>query len=128
MATMNETSPVVRTGPPAEATGARYVNLVLSVWLFISAFVWTHTMAQQTNTWICGVLGAIFALIAMSVPAVRYLNTLLSIWLFISAFALATVNVGTVWNNALVAIAMFVVSLIGASADLPMRRRPVHPA
>ncbi len=127
MATTNETSGM-RSRFASENSGARYVNLILSVWLFISAFVWVHSPAQQTNTWICGVLGAIFALVALSVPAVRYLNTVLSIWLFISAFALPTVNVGTVWNNALVAIAMFVVSLVGAGAELPMRRRPIQPA
>ena len=127
MANMNETT-VLRTGPTAGAPGARYINLLLSAWLFASAWVWVHSLAQETNTWACGIAGAVFALIALSVPAVRYLNTLLSIWLFISAFVLPTSNSTTVWNNALVAVAMFVVSLIGFASDLPVRRRPVRPA
>jgi phosphoglycerol transferase MdoB-like AlkP superfamily enzyme len=90
---------------------ARIVNLVLGVWLFISAFVWQHDAAQMTNTWILGVLAVIFSLVAMRVQPVRYLNTLLSIWLFISAFALPHLHRGTVWNNALVALVMFFVSL-----------------
>ena len=91
---------------------ARVVNILLGVWLFISAFVWPHSQAQMTNTWILGVLCVIFALVAMALPWVRYLNTLLAIWLFISAWALPTVSVGTIWNNVLVAIAVFIVSLV----------------
>ena len=89
----------------------RILNIVLGIWLFISAFVWGHTQAQMTNTWILGVLCVVFALIAMRVEQVRFLNTALAVWLFISAFALPTTSRGTVWNNALVAIAIFVVSL-----------------
>ncbi len=53
-----------------------------------------------------------FAILAMRFPAVRYLNTLLAIWLFISAFAFPHVSVAPVWNNAIVAIVIFVISLI----------------
>ncbi len=90
---------------------ARTINLLLGIWLFISAFVWPHDAAQMTNTWILGVLCVIFALIAMRVERVRFLNTLLAIWLFISAFALPAQSRATVWNNVLVAIAVFLISL-----------------
>lgn len=116
------------TGGPNTANGvARAINIVLGVWLFISAFIWPHTGVQQTNTWILGVLCVAFALIAMGVPMVRYLNTLLAIWLFISAFALRDVSVGTVWNNALVAIAIFIVSLVPASGASDLYGRPRTP-
>jgi hypothetical protein len=51
----------------------------------------------------------------------RFLNTLLAIWLFITAFAIPHVSSATVWNNALVAIAIFVVSLMpsGVAAGRP---------
>ena len=42
---------------------------------------------------------------------VRFLNTVLGIWLFISAFVLTTQSAGTRWNNGLVAIAIFLISL-----------------
>jgi hypothetical protein len=102
----------VERGPAARGASPRIVNLILGVWLFISAFLWPHAQAQLTNTWVCGVLAVIFSLIAMGVPWARYLNTLLAIWLFISAWALPTTSVGTIWNNVLVAIAIFVVSLV----------------
>src|SRR5262249_23577561 len=102
----------VERGPAVRGASPRIVNVILGIWLFISAFVWPHTSAQMTNTWICGVLCVIFALVAMAVPWVRYLNTLLAIWLFISAWALPSVSAGTIWNNVLCAIAIFIVSLV----------------
>lgn len=90
----------------------RTLNVLLGIWLFISAFSWSHGSAQQTNTWILALLCVVFAVIAMRVAQVRYLNTALAVWLFISAFALPAQSHGTVWNNALVAIAIFVLSLM----------------
>jgi hypothetical protein len=94
-----------------QAASARFVNIVLGIWLFISAFIWPHSYAQMTNTWILGVLCVAFALIAMRVPEARYLNTILAVWLFISVWALPSISVGTQWNNAIVAILIFFVSL-----------------
>ncbi len=102
--------------------------MILGIWLFISAFIWPHTQAQMTNTWILGLLCVVFAVIAMSNPNARYLNTALSIWLFISAFAIPTIRTGTVWNNALVAIAIFVVSLTEGAGVPTARKQPFQPA
>jgi hypothetical protein len=131
---VTETNPRVPGGglqtrrPSQTSNGAaRAINIVLGVWLFISAFAWQHTDVQRTNTWILGVLCVAFALIAMGVPMVRYLNTLLAIWLFVSAFALRDLSVGTVWNNALVAIAIFVVSLVPAAGAGDFYGRPRTP-
>lgn len=104
------------------AQAARYVNIVLGVWLFISAFLWRHSPAQMTNTWILGILCVIFAVAALYEPRARYLNTALAVWLFISSWALVTFNQGTVWNNALVAIAIFFVSLVPIAARPGARR------
>lgn len=119
MATLSEQRPTVpSTREPGTEAGiaARYVNIIAGAWLFISAFIWQHSAASRTNTWIVGALAVIFALIALQTPAVRYANTVLSIWLFISTFAFAHVTRGTVWNNVIVAIVMFVASLIPSSA------------
>ncbi len=91
---------------------ARGINTLLGIWLFVSAFVWEHTTAERTNTWILGILCVAFAAAAMRTPLARWLNTALAIWLFISVWALPHDNVATMWNNALVAIAVFVLSLV----------------
>jgi hypothetical protein len=93
------------------------MNTALGVWLFISAFLWPHTVAQRTNTWVLGVLTVIFSVAAMREPRARYLNTILAIWLFISAWALPRMSPGTLWNNVLVAIAIFVLSLVPSVAQ-----------
>ncbi len=95
----------------ANSKVARGINVVLGIWLFISAFAWEHTFAERTNTWILGVLCVVFALVAMSTSTARWLNTALAIWLFISVWALPHDNLGTMWNNAIVAIVVFLVSL-----------------
>ncbi len=94
-----------------QVANARIVNIVLGVWLFISAFLWPHTYAQMSNTWILGALCVVFALVAMKVPEARYLNTILAVWLFISVWALPSISLATMWNNALVGVAIFLVSL-----------------
>ncbi|APR75835.1 Hypothetical protein A7982_01182 [Minicystis rosea] len=91
---------------------ARLASIVLGVWLVISVFAWPHSDAQRTNALILGVLCVVFALIAFYDPVVRYLNTVLAIWLFISVWALRSLSLGTMWNNALVAIALFFISLL----------------
>lgn len=92
--------------------GLRGINALLGGWLFLSAFLWPHTSAQFANTWIVGALIAIFALIGLAAPPARFLNTILSVWLFISTWAMPTISSATVWNNVLVAIAVFIVSLL----------------
>ena len=91
---------------------ARGINIIAGIWLFISAFILPHESAMFTNTWILGILAVIFAIVAMRFSGVRFLNTLLAIWLFISAFALPHVSNAPVWNNAIVAIVIFIISLV----------------
>ncbi len=102
---------------------ARTLNVIIGVWLFVSAFAWRHSPASFTNTWIVGLLVAIFALVAMRTPAARFVNTALSIWLFVAAFALPHATSGTVWNNALCAIAIFILSLVPGTLAPQLPRR-----
>jgi hypothetical protein len=88
----------------------RMINVLLGVWLFVSAFLWAHATPEQTNTAVLGALCVLFALIGTAVPWARYLNSLLAIWLFVSAWAIPVERIATTWNNALVAIAIFIVS------------------
>lgn len=89
----------------------RPVNVLLGLWLLVSAFAWPHGTFQMTNTWVCGALCLLFALLSFALPAARYLNAALAVWLFVSAFALPTSGRATLWSNALVAVALFTFSL-----------------
>jgi hypothetical protein len=100
----------------------RIANIVLGVWLFASAFLWTHTDISRTNTWVVGLLAVGFAVWGMWFPAARFLNTALALWLAFSTIIFPTVT-ATVWNNVLVAVAMFFLSMIpNQGATTPQRR------
>lgn len=101
----------------------RYWNIILGIWLFFTAFFWTHTAAQRTNTWVVGLLCAAIATMALVYERARYLNTALAVWLFVSAWALPSATSATVWNNVLVAIAMLVISLLPNRDVAPRDRR-----
>ncbi len=97
-------------------TEARYANIVLGIWLFISAFTWPHSSAQMTNTWVMGVITVIVGIVSIGAPSWRYINTIVGAWLIISSFALRRVTRGTFWNNLLVGIAILLVSLVVSSS------------
>ena len=106
-----------------DTRSSRYLNMIVGVWLFISAFVWRHSAAQFTNTWIMGIIVAGVAALALTWPTIRYLNTLAGAWLIISAFALPTITAGTRWNNFIVGIVVVVLSLAGAPSIATQVRR-----
>jgi hypothetical protein len=99
-------------GQAVRGMSPRLVNAVLGAWMFISAFLWPHTRAQMFNAWISGVLCVVFAIAGIAAPGARHLNTALAIWLFVSTWTMASLNIATIWNNVLCAIAIFVVSLV----------------
>lgn len=108
-------------GSTAGGSTARILNVILGAWLFISAFAWPHGAAQRTSASITGALCVVFSLLSRTMPWAQYANTVLAIWLFVSAWALPPEGIGTLWNNAIVAIAVFVFSLI---PDRPTRGAP----
>lgn len=103
-----------------------YLNILVGIWLFISTFLWRHSAAQFSNTWIMGAIVAVVAAISLARPALRYLNTLAGAWLIISAFALPTIAAGTRWNNFLVGAVVVTLSLSGAEGINVSTRHPRH--
>ncbi|HVV49422.1 MAG TPA: hypothetical protein VHO06_07180 [Polyangia bacterium] len=101
--------------------GARYLNILLGIWLFISAFVWPHRTWQFENTWILGVIAVVVGFIALGAPAIRFVNTVVGIWLVISGFGAPALSVATRWNNGLVGIAIFILSLVGSGSASELR-------
>lgn len=91
---------------------ARWTNVVLGAWLFASAFLWRHTEASFFNTWIVGVIIVAVALGAMAVPALRYVNTAVAMYLFLTSIFVPHVFLASAWHNGIVAVAVFLVSLV----------------
>jgi hypothetical protein len=90
----------------------RAANVVLGIWLFLSAFLLPHNSTSQTNTWIVGILIAGVATLAMYTPSIRWVNAALAVWLFLSTIWLYPATTATSWNNTIVAIAVLLVSLM----------------
>lgn len=110
--TTDRDADVRATGDVGTSKMTRAVNIALGVWLFISAFLWTHTEAQFTNTWLLGVAIAAIAFLTMATPAMRWVNAALAAWLIVSVFVLPTVSNGTFWNNLLVGLVSLIASVV----------------
>src|SRR5579883_1103681 len=116
-----------RQPDPDRVLWPAWVNLIIGVWLIISAFAWPHALASETNTWIVGALIGLAALWAMFIPQIRYVDTLLAIWLFFSSIAFARGGNTTPWHDVIAAIVVFLVSLVPTSTIArPGTRRPLH--
>lgn len=98
------------------APTGRLVNLVLGLWLFLSAFLWRHHPAQFINTWVSGLLIATSAGLASRMPAVRFVSTAVGLWLVIST-ALVPTTAGTSTHNAIVGLLVSAVSLIRSGPE-----------
>jgi hypothetical protein len=90
----------------------RRLNIVLGVWLGLSAFLWPHSNAQFWNAAIAGALVTLFAMLANDVlPLARYGNTAAGSWLLLSSFGLPTADPDTAWTHLIVGATVVLVSL-----------------
>lgn len=103
---------------PRDGLWARALNLLLGSWILVSAFAWEHG-AAQTSAALVGYFSSIASVAAMLSPKARRCNALLSAWLFLSAWLLPHAHAAARWNEALVAIAMFSLSLVPGHSRPP---------
>lgn len=96
---------------------ARTLNIILGAWLFASAFLWTHTPVDRVSCWAVGLGVIAFAVVAMTIPTARWVNSALAVWLFASAFALPHLHAGTRWNEVIVALFVFFLSIVPTELD-----------
>jgi hypothetical protein len=89
-----------------------YLNGLLGAWLFTSTFLWQHTANAMSNTWIVGFLMAFTAVVAVNTPAARWFNTVLAVWLALSTLAMSDIRPVTSWNNMIVAVVAFALSVL----------------
>jgi hypothetical protein len=98
----------------------RVLDLGLGLWLFASAFLWPHGAAHFVDAALVGALLIAVALVrAGRQEQARHASTALAIWLFVANIVLPGTTLPTAWNHALVAVLVFLVSLVPA----PSRRR-----
>jgi hypothetical protein len=104
---------------------ASVVNVVIGVWLFLSAFLWPHVAAQFNNAWAAGVLVVTFALAGLGHKSwARYLNAALGGWLLFSTIILRPASLGTIVNHVVCGIALVFLASIPTT---PASRARVEP-
>jgi hypothetical protein len=106
----------------------RIFNVLMGTWLFISAFMWPHSPLEAAFTMACGGLTVVFALATIYSGAFRYVNAGLAVLLFISTIVLTAGawRGPTMWHNAVVAIALFVIALFDGSPETVRRERELY--
>jgi hypothetical protein len=105
--------------------GLRVLNIGLGLWVFVSAFLWPHSRAEQYNAWVVGIVVVTAGLAAVegSVWA-RSINAACGAWLAASALFLSRAGSVTAWNNLAAGLCIAAVAL---SPTLPVRRHPRLP-
>jgi hypothetical protein len=91
---------------------SRIFNVLLGVWLFISAFAWRHSPAQFWAALICGAVTILLTLGTAYVPALRYVVAAFAVFLFVESLTAAAGFRRTAWHDAIIAIAIFVAALL----------------
>lgn len=102
----------------------RIVNMLLGVWLFVSALVWPHSWAQRAIALVFGVVAFAFALAGLYRRPFRYVNALIGAFLVVFAVLVPHARAATPWNELLVGLAMLVTSLVpGHGVELSAREQ-----
>ena len=95
----------------------RTVIIMASAWVLFAGYMWPHTRANLINNWIVGVGLAVFGVVAYRRPWARYVTAALAIWLFAFSALNERTHPGTFWNNAMVAVLVFILSMLGPRKD-----------
>jgi hypothetical protein len=91
----------------------RVIEVALGVWLGTSAFLWPHGLPQFLNATVIGVMIAVDAGLALAGhERGRFGNRALAVWLFLSNLILPGTILTTAWNHALVAVMVFLLSMV----------------
>lgn len=104
--------PIARGGG---TSAVKWAELVLGAWLFASAFLLPHSGQSFGNTWVVGLMTVVVAVISFfgSHKLLRP-NAVFSAWLLVSTMLVPYASSVTRLHNALIAIALIILSLIPA--------------
>jgi hypothetical protein len=101
----------------------RVAVLVLSVWVLFSGNAFAHSRPNQINNAAVGAALFFFGAIAIRHEWARYVTLGLGVWLFFFSAVIAGRGDPVIfWSNAMIALVVFVLSLVGGE-----RHRVVGP-
>ena len=91
----------------------RVAVVLLSIWVLFSGNAWTTSRANQINSAAVGAGLFFFGVISIRHEWARYVTLALGIWLFAFSAFISRGSAITFWNNAAIALAVFILSLVG---------------
>lgn len=91
----------------------RTVIIMAAAWVLFAGYLWPHTRGDLINNWIVGVGLIVFGTLAYGRTWARYVTAALAIWLFAFSALTDRAAPGTFWNNAMVAVLVFILSMVG---------------
>jgi len=91
----------------------RVAIIMLSVWVLFSGNAWSHDRANQINNAAVGAALFFFGAISIRHEWASYVTLALGVWLFAFTAFISGGGPVTFWNNAMIALAVFVLSLVG---------------
>jgi hypothetical protein len=100
----------------------RWINVLVGLWLIVSAFAWPHTTLQLVHALLVGASCAAIACLATKSPQARYLNVALGLWLYASGWFLPVATAATLNNHAIMSAVMVLIALV------PSRRERLRAA
>ena len=98
---------------------ARTLGIILSLWLFFSAFAFPRSPGSFANAWLVGLVSGVSALDGLRSPRARYVAAALSAWLVAAAFILPRRSGLAFWNDLAVGGVMLAISLVPGTMYLP---------
>ncbi|HVU49721.1 MAG TPA: hypothetical protein VHL80_03485 [Polyangia bacterium] len=102
----------------------RLVNVILAVWVLVSAFLWRHSWAQRSIGVVFGVVAFAFALAALYSRQFRWVSAFVGGLLVAFGLFVTRLQAATEWNDIVVGAAMVVASLVpDRGADISTRQR-----
>lgn len=106
--------------------GARAINAVLGLWLFLSTFLWPHTRAQQMTGWVIGMVAVTAALAGTSGRTWgRSVNAVLGGWLIASAIVIPRVRAATFWTDLVVGFGLVLFAMLPGVTVVRNRRADI---
>lgn len=103
---------------------ARAANLLVSGWLIVSAFAWERGSPRIDGV-VVGYLVYVFSMVATAIDEARAVTTALGAWLLVTAWIWPAKAPAMRWNEALIGVAVILLSLVSNRGRLgapPLRR------
>jgi hypothetical protein len=107
----------------------RTLGIILSLWLFFTAFAFPRSHASFMNAWLVGLVAGVAALAGFRATRARFVDTALAAWLLAAAFVLPRRSGLAFWSDVAVAVLLFATSLVPGTMYLPgLESRRAHAA